>query len=278
MIRDNSNASPHAIVSSRPSHRQRRPVIRTAMRNALPICLSLSIAPAVFQARHADHRLFANSSPSRSSSRSIPSRRASRSYIGLLAHAVFVMPSRRVLLVGSSYSLPLHRPGIEHGIAIAPSASLYISIASLYSYIFISFIYIAYIIFIIYIHQRDMMSNTPIPKQAARRSASRPAVSNRASGTRQERCRREQETGDDEPSGNTDDENGIATSHDGNEGKQTPAPETTRREPPTIRHRRDKTRSRSLPAPRDEQRDDNTRRRAIRARRHATRHEKSNQR
>lgn len=135
-IRGNSNDTQHVLASSRPSYRPRYPAIRNAMRHASPIFVySLLHLRLVF------------------SSRSISSRRASRLYTSLLAHAVFVMSSRRVLLVGS-YSPPSHHPAVEHGIAIAPSALLYISIASLYPCIFISFIYIAYIIFIIYINRR----------------------------------------------------------------------------------------------------------------------------
>lgn len=134
--------------------------------------------------------------------------------------------------------------------------------------ILVSFIYIAYIIFIIYIHRRDMMSRTPIPKQAARRSASRPAVSNRASGTRQERCCREQKAGDDEQNGDAaranapqpyDDKEQEETPmtrttspHDGNKDKQAPASGRQGESRSPSAHRRDKTRNQSLPAPRDE--------------------------
>lgn len=153
-IRGNSNDTQHVLASSRPSYRPGRPVIQAVIGHAphpsspyrfpsLPQFFKHATPAVVYSLTHP---------PSRSPSRPISSRRTSRSYTGLLDHAVFVIPFRRVLLVGSSYSLPLHRPGIEHGIAIAPSASLYISIASLYYCIFISFIYIAYIIFIIYIH------------------------------------------------------------------------------------------------------------------------------
>lgn len=99
---------------------------------------------------------------------------ASRSYIGLSINVVFVIPSRRALLTGS-YSPPVSSPGVKHDIAIVPIRIIpYISIVFSYSCILVSFIYIAYIIFIIYIHRRDMMSRTPIPKQAA---ASSPSVS-----------------------------------------------------------------------------------------------------
>lgn len=134
------------------------------------------------------------------SSHSISSRRASRLYTSLLAHAVFVMSSRRVLLVGS-YSPPSHHPAVEHGIAIAPSALFYISLypcilVSLYLYIF----YIHRIHHIHYIHQST--SHATITKQAAVPPPV-PFASNRISGTRRERCRQEQEAGDDEPSRDT---------------------------------------------------------------------------
>lgn len=112
---------------------------RNRTRPASVIALSLSIAPAVFQARHAARRLFANS-PSRSSSRLIPSRRASRSYIGLSINAVFVIPPSRVLLVGSC-SPPSHRQA-SNTASLSPSpspASSYISIISSYPCILVSF-------------------------------------------------------------------------------------------------------------------------------------------
>lgn len=182
-IRGNSNDTQHVLASSRPSYRPRYPAIRNAMRHASPIFVySLLHLRLVF------------------SSRSISSRRASRLYTSLLAHAVFVMSSRRVLLVGS-YSPPSHHPAVEHGIAIAPSALLYISLypcilVSLYLYIF----YIHRIHHIHYIHQST--SHATITKQAAVPPPV-PFASNRISGTRQERCRQEQEAGDDEPSRDT---------------------------------------------------------------------------
>ena len=88
-IRGNSNDTQHVLASSRLSYRPRYPAIRNAMRHASPIFVySLSHLRLVF------------------SSRSISSRRASRLYTSLLAHAVFVMSSRRVLLIGL-YSLRL---------------------------------------------------------------------------------------------------------------------------------------------------------------------------
>lgn len=176
-----STSSPRPVhliagASRHPSRNRTRP--------ASVIALSLSIDPGFYSSTLRPPSFIRYSSPSRFSSRSISSRRASRSYIGLLAHAVFVMPPRRVLLVGP-YSHPSHHPAVEHGIAIAPSALLYIPIASLYPCIFISFIYIAYIIFIIYIHQRGMINPTPIIQASSHRLASRLASSNRASDMRQ---------------------------------------------------------------------------------------------
>lgn len=101
---------------------------------------------------------------------------------------------------------PASSPGVAHDIASpSPSpASSYISIISSYSCIFVSFIYIAYIIFIIYIHRRDMMSRTPIHKQAPSRPASRPV---RLESNKRHEARaianEEQEAGDDEPSRDT---------------------------------------------------------------------------
>lgn len=63
MIRDKNNDE-HAITSSRPSHCPRRPAIRAAIGHApaAVISLSLSIAPAVFQARPAGRCLSATHS------------------------------------------------------------------------------------------------------------------------------------------------------------------------------------------------------------------------
>lgn len=152
-IRGNSNDTQHVLASSRPSYRPRYPAIRNAMRHASPIFVySLLHLRLVF------------------SSRSISSRRASRLYTSLLAHAVFVMSSRRVLLVWS-YSPPSHHPAVEHGIAIAPSALLYISIASLYPCILIS-------LYLLYTSHTSYSLYTSIDEprhdsQAARRPASR---------------------------------------------------------------------------------------------------------
>lgn len=95
-----------------------------------------------------------------------------------------------------SVSLPIISPASH---TASSSSHPYHPIYPLYSCIFVSFIYIAYIIFIIYINRRDMISPTPIIQIKQRRPASRPAASNRASGTRQEQCPQEQEAGDDEP-------------------------------------------------------------------------------
>lgn len=67
--------------------------------------------PAVFSSTPHRSSSIRYSSPSRSSSRPISSRMASRHYLYRLVsiHAVFVIPSRRVLLIGSC-SPPPHRP------------------------------------------------------------------------------------------------------------------------------------------------------------------------
>lgn len=155
MIQGNNNAAPHAIVSSRPSYRPRRLVIRVAIGHApQPSSPYRFPSPRGFPSTPRQSSPIRHSFSSRSSSRSISSRRASRSYIGSSIHAVFVIPPSRVLLIGS-YSPPSHHPAVEHGIAIAQSTLLYISIyihrilVSLYLYIF----HIHRIHHIHYIHQ-----------------------------------------------------------------------------------------------------------------------------
>lgn len=200
MIRDNSDASPHAIASFRPSHRQRRPVIRTAIRHTN--CLSVYR----FQSPHGF-----SSTPRRSSFISyhisvsflVSPYLVSQdvSFLYRLVHTCrirYTVPS--ALLTGSYSSSPVSSPGVKHDIAIVPSSSIRIFIVFLYHCILVSFIYIAYIIFIIYINRRCMMSNATIAKQAA---APLPvsSASNRINGTRQKRQPRGQEAGDDEPNG-----------------------------------------------------------------------------
>lgn len=171
MTRDNSNASPHALVPSVSSPEAfRHPGRKMRHAPVAVIRLSLSIVLRFPKQRPSGCRLSANSSPSRSPSRLIPSRRASRPYIGLFAHAVFVIPFRRVLLVGSCSSRSHLRASHMTSPSPRPHHHIHITnISIVFSYpcILVSFIYIAYIIFIIYINRRDLMSHAPIAKQPA---------------------------------------------------------------------------------------------------------------
>lgn len=184
MRRSNSNAAPHAIASSRPSHRPRRPAIRAAIGHApaAVISLSLSIAPAVFQARPAGRCLSATHS------RLVPRLVLSRLEGRLVSiSACLSMPyslSRSVGLFSSGLTrLRLIAPALNMTSPSSPSSSSYISIVSLYPYIF----YIYRIHHIHYIHSSTRHDELRHNSQVARRSASRPATSNRINGTRQER-------------------------------------------------------------------------------------------
>lgn len=106
--------------------------------------------------------------PSRSSSRSISSRRASCSYIGLSILAIFVIPSRRALLIGSCSFRLIVRRHYRH-INIIPY--IHRILVSLYSCIF----YIHRIHHIHYIHPSTRHDEPRHNIQASsRRPASRP--------------------------------------------------------------------------------------------------------
>lgn len=162
MIRVNSN---HTIVSSRPSYRSRRLVIRAAIRHTHCLFAYCFSSPHGFS-KHAPPVVVYSLliSVSFLVLFYLVSQGVSFLYRIVYQHRIrYIVPSglaHRVLLV------PVSSPGVEYAIAITPSSSSHIPIVFSYPCILVSFIYIAYIIFIIYIHRQGMMSHATISKQA----------------------------------------------------------------------------------------------------------------
>ena len=181
MIRDKNNDE-HAITSSRPSHCPRRPAIRAAIGHApaAVISLSLSIAPAVFQARPAGRCLSATHH--RLVSRLVLSRLAER-----LVHIsdCLSMPYSLYRSVGPCSS------GLAHSRLIARRRYHHIHIiryihrilVSLYSCIF----YIHRIHHIHYIHSSTRHDEPRLDSQAAAVPPPVPTPQIERDGTRQER-------------------------------------------------------------------------------------------
>lgn len=201
MRRSKSNDE-HAIASSRPSHRQRRPVIRTAMRNALPICLSLSIVQG-----------FYSNTPRQSSSIrysslisfSVSSYLVSQG-VSFIYRIVYQCRIRYIVQSGLAHRVLLaitSSPGVEHDIVIGfifITQYIHRILVFLYPCIF----YIHRIHHIHYIHSSTSHDGPRHDNQATRRPASRPV---RLESNKRHEARavanEEQEAGDDEPNDDT---------------------------------------------------------------------------
>lgn len=184
MIRDKNNDE-HAITSSRLSHCPRRPAIRAAIGHApaAVISLSLSIAPAVFQARPAGRCLSATHS------RLVPRLVLSRLEGRLVSISACLSTPYSLYRPVGPCSSGLARPRLiaRRRICHRNHPILIISythriLVSLYPCIF----YIYRIHHIHYIHS-STRHDEPRHNIQASTTASRPAVSNRINGTRQER-------------------------------------------------------------------------------------------